>query len=83
MSRDNTPQHPAGTADRNRRLEPDRPTERLGDQLFAALGYGVAIAGLLATVLTAHSDELRPGSWFAILIALLTPVILLAIRRRI
>jgi hypothetical protein len=58
------------------------PGERLADQGFAALGYGVAASGIAPTLLAAHSDDLRPVAWFAVLLVLLTPLPLVAIRRR-
>lgn len=65
---DTTPLHP-------------RAGEPLGDQLFAALGYGIATTAILLSALRPHTDDLGPLQTI-LLVALLTLTSLTVIRRR-
>lgn len=55
--------------------------ESLGEQVFAALGYGIAAAGAPVALLRALTDDLGP-SQFLLLTLVTTPLSLLGIRHR-
>jgi hypothetical protein len=58
---------------------PPHTGEPVGDQIIAALGYGLATASVLVDLLAPYTDDLGPGQ-YVMLIALFAVLSMLAVR---